>query len=283
MLMNTGDEIAESKNGLVSTIGIAANGKISYALEGSIFAAGSTMNWLRNNMGIISSVSESAQLAASINDNEGCYFVPAFAGLGAPWWDPHARGIVCGLTGASSRATIVRAACESMAYQSYDVLRAMEQDGAFDRAPVCRWRCLAQRVHHAISGRPAGYPRAAMRDGGRPRQSVPRTLAGLAAGYWEDLEELEQNAQIVRTFLPTCPPCAASKTLRAGVMQSSARSVPHSRGRGGLLDTTNQAKLMHGVRWRHCCAPCQQGAVLRPQRKGQSTHDRHLRCVPCDA
>ena len=128
MLMNTGDEIVESKNGLVSTIGIAADGKVSYALEGSIFAAGSTMNWLRDNMGVISNVSESAQLASSIGDNEGCYFVPAFAGLGAPWWDAHARGIVCGLTGASSRATIVRAACESMAYQSYDVLRAMEQD-----------------------------------------------------------------------------------------------------------------------------------------------------------
>ncbi|HAM07409.1 MAG TPA: glycerol kinase [Collinsella sp.] len=202
MLMNTGDEVVESKNGLVSTIGIAANGKISYALEGSIFAAGSTMNWLRNNMGIISSVSESAQLAASINDNEGCYFVPAFAGLGAPWWDPRARGIVCGLTGASSRATIVRAACESMAYQSYDVLRAMEQDvglsierlsvdgGASRNEFIMQFQAdlldipvlQCETVEATAIG--AAY------------------LAGLAVGYWEDLEELEQNAQIVRTFLP---------------------------------------------------------------------------------
>ena len=202
MLMNTGDEIVESKNGLVSTIGIAADGKISYALEGSIFAAGSTMNWLRNNMGIISSVSESAQLAVSINDNEGCYFVPAFAGLGAPWWDPHARGIVCGLTGASSRATIVRAACESMAYQSYDVLRAMEQDvglsierlsvdgGASRNEFIMQFQAdlldipvlQCETVETTAIG--AAY------------------LAGLAVGYWEDLEELEQNAQIVRTFLP---------------------------------------------------------------------------------
>ena len=202
MLMNTGDEVVESKNGLVSTIGIAADGKISYALEGSIFAAGSTMNWLRNNMGIISSVSESAQLAASINDNEGCYFVPAFAGLGAPWWDPHARGIVCGLTGASSRATIVRAACESMAYQSYDVLRAMEQDvglsierlsvdgGASRNEFIMQFQAdlldipvlQCETVETTAIG--AAY------------------LAGLAVGYWEDLEELEQNAQIVRTFLP---------------------------------------------------------------------------------
>ena len=202
MLMNTGDEIVESKNGLVSTIGIAADGKVSYALEGSIFAAGSTMNWLRNNMGIISSVSESAQLAASINDNEGCYFVPAFAGLGAPWWDPHARGIVCGLTGASSRATIVRAACESMAYQSYDVLRAMEQDvglsierlsvdgGASRNEFIMQFQAdlldipvlQCETVETTAIG--AAY------------------LAGLAVGYWEDLEELEQNAQIVKTFLP---------------------------------------------------------------------------------
>ena len=202
MLMNTGDEIVESKNGLVSTIGIAADGKISYALEGSIFAAGSTMNWLRNNMGIISSVSESAQLAASINDNEGCYFVPAFAGLGAPWWDPRARGIVCGLTGASSRATIVRAACESMAYQSYDVLRAMEQDvglsierlsvdgGASRNEFIMQFQAdlldipvlQCETVETTAIG--AAY------------------LAGLAVGYWEDLEELEQNAQIVKTFLP---------------------------------------------------------------------------------
>ena len=202
MLMNTGDEIVESKNGLVSTIGIAADGKVSYALEGSIFAAGSTMNWLRNNMGIISSVSESAQLAASISDNEGCYFVPAFAGLGAPWWDPHARGIVCGLTGASSRATIVRAACESMAYQSYAVLRAMEQDvglsierlsvdgGASRNEFIMQFQAdlldipvlQCETVETTAIG--AAY------------------LAGLAVGYWEDLEELEQNAQIVRTFLP---------------------------------------------------------------------------------
>lgn len=224
MLMNTGDEIVESKNGLVSTIGIAADGKVSYALEGSIFAAGSTMNWLRNNMGIISSVSESAQLAASISDNEGCYFVPAFAGLGAPWWDPHARGIVCGLTGASSRATIVRAACESMAYQSYDVLRAMEQDvglsierlsvdgGASRNEFIMQFQAdlldipvlQCETVETTAIG--AAY------------------LAGLAVGYWEDLEELEQNAQIVRTFLPHMPAERREQNL-AGWRDAVKRSL----------------------------------------------------------
>ena len=224
MLMNTGDEVVESKNGLVSTIGIAADGKISYALEGSIFAAGSTMNWLRKNMGIISSVSESAQLAASINDNEGCYFVPAFAGLGAPWWDPHARGIVCGLTGASSRTTIVRAACESMAYQSYDVLRAMEQDvglsierlsvdgGAARNEFIMQFQAdlldipvlQCETVETTAIG--AAY------------------LAGLAVGYWGDLEELEQNAQIVKTFLPHMPAERREQNL-AGWRDAVKRSL----------------------------------------------------------
>ena len=202
MLMNTGDEIVESKNGLVSTIGIAANGKVSYALEGSIFAAGSTMNWLRDNMGVISNVSESARLASSIGDNEGCYFVPAFAGLGAPWWDAHARGIVCGLTGASSRATIVRAACESMAYQSYDVLRAMEQDVglSIERLSVDGG---ASRNEFIMQFQADLLDIPVLQC-----ESVETTaigaayLAGLAVGYWEDLEELEQNTQIVKTFHP---------------------------------------------------------------------------------
>ena len=172
MLMNTGDEIVESKNGLVSTIGIAADGKVSYALEGSIFAAGSTMNWLRNNMGIISSVSESAQLAASISDNEGCYFVPAFA-----------------------------------------------------------WR---------------------------PRQSVPRTWRVLPSAIGKTWRSWSKMPRSLGPSFPTCPPSAASKTLRAGVMQSGARSAPHSRAAMGC-SIQQTAKLMYGVRRQHCCTPCQQG------------------------
>ena len=199
-------------------------------------------------MGIISSVSESAQLAASISDNEGCYFVPAFAGLGAPWWDPHARGIVCGLTGASSRATIVRAACESMAYQSYDVLRAMEQDvglsierlsvdgGASRNEFIMQFQAdlldipvlQCETVETTAIG--AAY------------------LAGLAVGYWEDLEELEQNAQIVRSLpSPHVRRAPRATTLRAGVMPSSVRSAPHSRAAMGC-SIQQTAKLMHGAR-----------------------------------
>ena len=176
--------------------------------RGLYFAAGSTMNWLRDNMGVISNVSESAQLASSIGDNEGCYFVPAFAGLGAPWWDAHARGIVCGLTGASTRATIARAACESMAYQSYDVLRAMEQDvglsierlsvdgGASRNEFIMQFQAdlldipvlQCETVETTAIG--AAY------------------LAGLRLGDWEVVvEELEQNAQDrPRTFHPQYRP-----------------------------------------------------------------------------
>ena len=135
MLMNTGETIVESAHGLVSTIGIAEGGKISYALEGSIFHAGSTIQWLRDKMGIIASAGETAAICRSVEGNSGCYFVPAFSGLGAPWWDPNARAMICGLTTASDRATIVRAACESMAYQSYDVLRSMEADSGI-KLPV---------------------------------------------------------------------------------------------------------------------------------------------------
>ena len=180
--------------------------------------------------------------------------------MGAPWWDPHARGIVCGLTGASSRATIVRAACESMAYQSYDVLRAMEQDvglsierlsvdgGASRNEFIMQFQAdlldipvlQCETVETTAIG--AAY------------------LAGLAVGYWEDLEELEQNARSLGPSFPTCPPSAANKTLRAGVMQSGARSVPHSRAAMGC-SIQQTAKLMHGVRRQHCCAPCQQGRI----------------------
>lgn len=166
---------------------------------------------------------------------------------------------MCGLTGASSRATIVRAACESMAYQSYDVLRAMEQDvglsierlsvdgGASRNEFIMQFQAdlldipvlQCETVETTAIG--AAY------------------LAGLAVGYWEDLEELEQNAQIVRTFLPhMSAERREPKTLRAGVMQSSARSVPHSRA-ATSRSIQQTVKLMHGARQQHRHAPCQQG------------------------
>lgn len=202
MLMNTGDTVVESKNGLVATIGIAEQGKVSYALEGSIFHAGSVIQWLRDKLQIIGSAKETEGIALSRPDNGGCYLVPAFSGLGAPWWDAGARGLICGLTGASDRSSLVRAACESMAYQSYDVLRAMETDAGsrLDSLSVdggASRNEFIMQFQADLLGIPVDQT-----------ESVETTalgaayLAGLAVGYWEDHEELRQNHDYAKHFMP---------------------------------------------------------------------------------
>lgn len=202
MLMNTGERCVESQQGLVSTIGIARDGEISYALEGSIFHAGSTIEWLRDNLGLITSARETAAVCRTVSDTGGCYMVPAFSGLGAPWWDAEARAIVCGITGATDRAALVRAACESMAYQNLDVLRAMERDtgmqlgslavdGAASRNEfIMQYQAdllgipVVQSETVEVTALGAAY------------------LAGLHVGYWEGLDELEQNRMVGRRFDP---------------------------------------------------------------------------------
>lgn len=213
MLMNTGEACVTSEHGLVSTIGIAQGGKISYALEGSIFHAGATIQWLRDKLGLISSAKEASDLCRHLDSNGGCYLVPAFSGLGAPWWDPDARGLICGLTGASDRATIVRAACESMAYQSFDVLHSMERDagvkleylsvdgGASQNEFIMQFQAdllgipvvLSENVETTALG--AAY------------------LAGLAVGYWEDLEDLEQNRVPGKRFEPSASEEVVARNL----------------------------------------------------------------------
>ncbi len=128
ILMNTGEQIYESKNGLISTIAYGLNGKVKYALEGSVFIAGAAIKWLRDGLGIISSASETEAMATSVASSEGVYFVPAFSGLGAPYWDMYARGAIVGLTQGINRNHIVRATLESLAYQTRDVFEAMQQD-----------------------------------------------------------------------------------------------------------------------------------------------------------
>lgn len=202
MLMNTGDTCVKSERGLVSTIGIALDGKISYALEGSIFHAGATIQWLRDKLGLLSSTKEAADLCKSLEDNGGCYLVPAFSGLGAPWWDPDARGLICGLTGAADRATIVRAACESMAYQSFDVLHAMQLDAGV-QLEILSVDGGASRNDFIMQ-----FQADLLRIPVEQTENVETTalgaayLAGLAVGYWEDLEELEQNRVPGRRFEP---------------------------------------------------------------------------------
>jgi len=128
ILMNTGDKIFQSKNGLISTIAYGLNGKIKYALEGSVFIAGAAIKWLRDGLGIIKTAKETEAIAQSVKSSEGVYFVPAFSGLGAPYWDMYARGAIVGLTQGINRNHIVRATLESLAYQTRDVFEAMQQD-----------------------------------------------------------------------------------------------------------------------------------------------------------
>ena len=202
MLMNTGDEIVRSSNGLISTIGIAEGGKISYALEGSIFHAGSVIQWLRDKLGIIGDARDAAAIANSVPDNAGCYLVPAFTGLGAPWWDPAARGIITGLTAASDRATLVRAACESMAYQSFDVLRAMEADAGMKLAELSVDGAASRnefimQFQADLLGIPVVQTEAV-----ETTALGAAYLAGLAVGFWEDRDELAADHARGRRFAP---------------------------------------------------------------------------------
>ena len=202
MLMNAGGEFKLSENGLLTTMAWRLNGKPTYALDGSVFMGGATIQWLRDKMGIIASAGETAAICRSVEGNSGCYFVPAFSGLGAPWWDPNARAMICGLTTASDRATIVRAACESMAYQSYDVLRSMEADSGIKLPSLCvdggasRNEFIMQFQADLL-----GIPIV-------QAESLETTalgaayLAGLAVGYWEDHEDLLQNVGEAKTFAP---------------------------------------------------------------------------------
>jgi glycerol kinase len=128
MLMNTGDTPVESKNGLLTTMAWRLNGKPTFALEGSVFMGGATVQWLRDEMQLISTAAESEQLAASVPDTAGVFLVPAFTGLGAPYWDMYSRGTIVGITRGTNRAHIVRAALEAICYQSYDLYSAMVAD-----------------------------------------------------------------------------------------------------------------------------------------------------------
>ena len=202
MLMNTGDRVVESKNGLVATVGIAEGGTVSYALEGSIFHAGSVIQWLRDKLRIISSPSETAEIARSLPNNGGCYLVPAFSGLGAPWWDAGAGGLIYGVTSASDRATIVRAACESMAFQSFDVLRSMEADAGctLDSLSVdggASRNDFIMQFQADILGIPVVQTEAV-----ETTALGAAYLAGLAVGYWEDREEIRQNRDVACRFEP---------------------------------------------------------------------------------
>lgn len=214
LLMNTGNDAIESRNGLLTTIAASLDEHVDYALEGSVFIAGAAIQWLRDSLGIIQKSSESEGLARSVEDTAGGYVVPAFTGLGAPYWDQYARGVVVGITRGFTKAHFVRATLESLAYQAYDILKAMEKDAGIELKDLrvdggaCANDFLMQF-------------QADLLDENVLRPQVIETtalgaayLAGLAVGYYKDLDEIRENWALGRTFTPAMDEAKREKLLR---------------------------------------------------------------------
>jgi glycerol kinase len=202
MMMNTGEHPVTSVNNLLTTIAWRIDGQTVYALEGSIFIAGAVVQWLRDEMGLIRSSSEVEALCSQATDSGGVYFVPAFAGLGAPYWDQHARGSIFGMTRGTSAAHIARAAIESIALQTLDVLQAMQADSKIDIAELrvdggAVVNNMLMQFQTDITGVTVARPKVT-----ETTALGAAYLAGLAAGYWNDVADVEQQWQIDRIFRP---------------------------------------------------------------------------------
>ena len=202
LLMNTGRKPVASTNGLVTTIAVGFADHVEYALEGSIFVAGAAIQWLRDELGVISSAGESQQYAEAVADTAGAYVVPAFTGLGAPYWNQRARGAILGVTRGFGRAHLVRATLESLAYQTCDIARAMEQDSGIKIAKLkvdggaCANDFLMQFQSDLIGCdvvRPSCIETTAL---------GAAYLAGLAVGYWQDVDDIRANWAVDKVFLP---------------------------------------------------------------------------------
>ncbi|WP_342645451.1 glycerol kinase GlpK [Mucilaginibacter sp. CSA2-8R] len=202
MLMNIGDQYIESKNNLLTTIAWKINNQIQYAFEGSIFIAGAVVQWLRDGLGVIKTAAEIEQLALSVDDTGGVYFVPAFAGLGAPYWNPEARGTITGLTRGTKAGHIARAALAAIAYQTRDVLKAMEADAGTSIKEL--------RVDGGATGNDLLMQfQADILNCNVIRPHIVETtalgaayLAGLAVGFWKDIAEIQQLWTVEKKFMP---------------------------------------------------------------------------------
>ena len=224
MLMNTGSELYTSKNGLLTTIAWGIEGKVEYALEGSIFVAGSAVQWLRDGLKAIEAAQDSEYYAGKVTDAEGVYVVPAFVGLGAPYWDMKARGAILGLTRGTTKGHIIRATLDSMAYQTKDVLGAMEADSGIklqalkvDGGAVAN--NLLMQFQSDILGVPVDRPVVT-----ETTALGAAYLAGLAVGVWANKEDLIQNWQLNRRFEPTMGADERAK-LYAGWQKAVKRSM----------------------------------------------------------
>ena len=225
ILMNTGSRAAASENGLLSTVGWVLDGQPTYCLEGSVFVGGAAVQWLRDGLGLIETSEQIEELAATEENSGGVYLVPAFVGLGAPYWDPYARGLLIGLERSTTAGHVARATVESMAYQSLDVVRAMEADagsgmsglrvdgGAAVNDDLMQFQAdlLGTRVQRPVVAETTALGAA--------------YLAGLAAGVWSDRDDVTRNWALDREFAP-----ASSATERERLAAGWRRAVERSRG-----------------------------------------------------
>ena len=223
LLLNTGASAVASRNHLVSTVAWKRDGRIDYALEGSVFIAGAVVQWLRDGLKIIRSAADVEALAASVPDNGGVYLVPAFAGLGAPHWDAYARGAMFGLTRGSTSAHVARAALESIAYQSAEVLRAMEADTGLRLAELrvdggATANNLLMQFQADLLGVPVVRPKVQ-----ETTALGAAYLAGLAVGYWKNTDDIRANWRVDRRFEPAMTPDRAA-ALTAGWDKAVARA-----------------------------------------------------------
>ncbi len=202
LLMNTGEKAVRSRQGLLTTIAASRDDRVNYALEGSVFVAGAAIQWLRDELKILENAAQSEEYCRQVKDTGGVYLVPAFTGLGAPYWDPYARGAVLGLTRGTTRAHLVRATVESLAYQVWDVIGAMEKDAA-----------IAMKSLKVDGGACANdflmQFQADLLDAAVERPNCIETtalgaayLAGLAVGYWKNQDDIKKNWALQKRFLP---------------------------------------------------------------------------------
>lgn len=224
LLMNTGDRAVKSYNGLVTTLGACACGRPPFVLEGSVFVGGAAVQWLRDELGLISSAAESEQLALNVKDSNGVYIVPAFTGLGAPYWDSSARGEICGITRGTNRAHIVRAALEAIAYQSADLVAAMERDAGVKVKALrvdggAAANDFLMQFQSDILG--VSLQRPVINESTALGAAY---LAGLGCGYWSGIEELKTQRKCDSQFTPVM-----SESERARLLQGWQTAVRRAR------------------------------------------------------
>ena len=215
LLMNTGSKPILSQNNLLTTVAWKIGDEVSYALEGSIFVGGSVVQWLRDGLGVIRSSSEVEALAASVPDNGGVYFVPALTGMGAPYWDQYAHGVICGITRGTTAAHIARAALEGIAFQTMDIVHAMEKDAGVPLAELkvdggASRNNLMMQFQADILGARVVRPKVT-----ETTALGAAYLAGLAVGYWGSLEEIKAQWQVERVFRPSGADMAPAKAAWA--------------------------------------------------------------------